>query len=113
MLPFDDVPLIDGHAHPLLVGWAAAHAPFGSFARFFTEAHDPETIERHAPHTLFYRQALRDLAGFLGCEPAEEAVVAARAAQPAGDYLRRLLANAGVESMLLDDGYPRTGALSV
>src|SRR5205823_1885537 len=78
----------------------------------FTEAHDPETIARHAPHTLFYRHAVRELAAFLGCEPSEEAVTAARAAQPFAAYLRWLLADAGVEMLLLDDGYPRARALS-
>ena len=110
MLPFDDIPLIDNHAHPPLAMPPDMAAPF---ARFFTEAHDAVTMAQHAPHTLFYRQALRELAAFLGCEAAEEAVVAARAAQPLGRYLRRLLADANVAAVLLDDGYPRTGALSV
>src|SRR5436190_16514040 len=107
---FDDIPLIDDHAHPMLSPQAVAREPF---TRSFTVAHDPETIARHAPHTLFYRQALRDLAAFLGCEPTEQAIVAARAAHPSGDHLRRLLADARVEAVLLDDGYPRTGAFSV
>lgn len=109
MPQFDDIPLLDDHAHPVLPPESAAREPF---ARYFTEAHDAETVARHAPHSLFYRHALRELAGFLGCEPTEEAVVAARAAQPFDAYLRRLLADAGVAAMLLDDGYPRAGALS-
>jgi hypothetical protein len=108
--PFDDIPLIDDHAHPLLPAEAAAREPF---ARYFTEAHDRETVGRHASRALFFRHALRELAGFLDCAPEEEAVVAARAALPLGVYLRRLLADAGVEAVLLDDGYPRDGALSV
>ena len=106
---FDDIPLIDDHAHPMLPVETASREPF---ARYFTEGHDAETVARHAPHSLFYRQALRELAGFLGCEATEAAVVAARAAEPLEVYLRRLLADAGVEAVLLDDGYPRTGALS-
>jgi predicted TIM-barrel fold metal-dependent hydrolase len=107
---FDDIPLIDDHAHPMLPPETAGREPF---ARYFTEAHDAETVARHAPHTLFYRQALRELAAFLGCAADEEAVFAARAARPFAGYLRRLLMDAGVEAMLLDDGYPREGALSV
>src|SRR5689334_3783132 len=107
---FDDIPLVDDHAHPMLSPAAVAREPF---ARFFTESHDPATIERHAPYTLFYRQALRDLAAFLGCDLAEGAIVAARAAQPVGVHLRRLLADARVEVLLIDDGYPRSGAISV
>jgi uncharacterized protein len=107
---FDDIPIIDNHAHPMLPPEAAAKEPF---ARYFTEGHDAELISNHVPHTLFYRHALRELAGFLGCEATEEAVVAARAARPFEEYLRSLLADVGVEAVLLDDGYPRTGALTV
>jgi hypothetical protein len=106
---FDDIPLIDDHAHPMLPPEAAAREPF---ARYFSEGHDSDTVARHAPNALFYRQALRQLAGLLGCEASEQAVVATRAAQPFEGYLRRLLTEAGVEAVLLDDGYPRTGALS-
>ena len=109
-LPFADIPLIDNHAHPPLSGQVAAREPF---ARFFTEAHDAETIDRHAPRTLFYRHALRELAALLGCDATEEAVVAARAAQPFETYLGRLLADARIATVLLDDGYPPSEALSV
>src|SRR5688572_21390837 len=109
-LPFDDMPLIDNHAHPMLPAEAAAREPF---ARYFTEGHDGETVARHVPQTLFYRQALRELAGFLSCEASEAAVLAARAAQPLSVYLRQLLEDTRVESILLDDGYPRSGALSL
>jgi hypothetical protein len=109
-LPFDDISLIDNHAHLMLPPETAAREPF---ARYFTEAHDAETVARHAPHTLFYRWALRELAAFLGCDVTEEAVLAARAAQPFAAYVQRLLADAGVRGILVDDGYPRTGALSL
>jgi len=107
---FDDIPLIDNHAHPMLPTEAAAREPF---ARYFTEGHDAETVAQHAPQTLFYRHALLELAGFLGCEASEEAVIAARGVQPLDVYLRRLLVDARVDGILLDDGYPRSGALSL
>ena len=53
MVPFSDIPLVDGHAHPPLRPELAAREPF---ARFFTEAPFAEA------NTLFYRQALRELA---------------------------------------------------
>jgi hypothetical protein len=109
-LVFDDLPLIDAHAHPPLAPDVARREPF---ARYFTEGHDPETVASHAPQSLFFRQALRDLGAFLGCAPEAGAVEAARAAQPADVYLRRLLAGAGVRHVLLDDGFPRRGALDV
>jgi hypothetical protein len=108
--PFDDIPLIDNHAHLMMPAEAVAGGPF---ARFFTEAQDPVSVAEHAPHTLFYRQALRALAEFLGCGAAEEEVVAARSAQPADGYLRRLLVDARVDGILIDDGYPRSGVLTL
>jgi hypothetical protein len=38
--------------------------------------------------------------------------VAARAARPFDAYLHRLMVDANVETVLLDDGYPRTGAMT-
>jgi hypothetical protein len=64
LLVIEDEPLIDNHAHPFLV---ADRAAAGSFSRFFTEASFPQ------PQTLFYRQALRDLATLLGCRDDEPA----------------------------------------
>jgi hypothetical protein len=108
--PFADIAIIDDHAHPPLREQPATAA---QFARFFTEGHDPATIAEHAPHSLFARLAVRELAAFLGCEATAAAVVAARAAEPLDAYLRRLLADAGIEAVLLDDGFPREGAMTV
>ncbi len=100
-MPFEDIALVDDHAHPLLRPEAAAARPF---AAYFTEAPFP------TPDTLFYRTALRELAALLGCAPEESAVVAARSAP---DHASRLARDANVDSVLLDDGYPRENALSV
>jgi hypothetical protein len=113
---FDDIPLIDGHAHPIF--WPATTsgpqgAPAIPFVRAFTEGHEARTIEHDARHTLLYRQVVRELAALLGCEANDEAVLAARAAVPFQTYLRRLLESAHLEAVVLDDGYPRSGALSV
>jgi len=100
-VPFEDIPLIDNHAHPWLLPDAAAAEPF---ARFFTEGPSPQR------ETLFYRFALRELAHFLGCAPDEASVVAAR---NMADFARRLVEDARVEAVLIDDGYPRDGAYSI
>ena len=102
MVAFADIPLVDGHAHPPLRPELAAREPF---ARFFTEAPFAEAS------TLFYRQALRELAALLDCAPTEADVLRARENDPA--YLRRLVEDARIETVLLDDGYPPSGALSV
>ena len=95
---FDEIPLVDNHAHPWL---RVADEPF---SRYFTEG----PVAR--PDTLFYRQAVRELAGFLGCAADEASVVAARA-EP--NFARRLATDARLTTLLVDDGYPREGGVSV
>ena len=100
-MPFEDIALVDAHAHPLLHPDAVAARPFGAY---FTEAPFP------TPDTLFYRSALRDLAALLGCAPDEASVLEARSTP---DHARRLAREANLDTVLLDDGYPRDGAYSV
>ncbi len=64
------------------------------------------------PHTAAYRIALRRLADEIGCEPEENAVLAARNAADPAAYARRLLGRSRTGMLLLDcgftggDGYP-------
>jgi uncharacterized protein len=95
---FDDIRLVDNHAHPWL------RAPDEPYSRYFTEG----PVAR--PDTLFYRHALRELAEFLGCPADESAVLAARK-EP--DFLRRLVQDVRLEAVLVDDGYPRQGGASL
>jgi hypothetical protein len=94
---FDDIPLVDNHAHPWL---RVADEPF---SRYFGEGPDPR------PDTLFYRHALREMAAFLGCAPDEASVLAARAEQ---GFERHLAQDARLHTLLVDDGYPREGGVS-
>lgn len=100
-LPFADIALVDDHAHPWLEPALASAEPF---ARYFGEAEYPQ------PDTLFYRRALAELASLLDCEPTESAVVLARQ-RP--DYAALLARDAHVETLLIDDGYPREHGLSL
>jgi hypothetical protein len=95
-VPFDDIPLFDNHAHPWL------RQPSEPLPRYFTEAEFPRD------DTLFYRHALRELAVFLQCAPEEVAAV-----RQTADYALRLVRDANLSTVLLDDGYPREGAYSV
>lgn len=108
MPAFDEIPLVDNHLHPPLRTPDAY-----PFVRYFSEAADPLSLAQHVPHSSFYRWAIAELAGLLHCEPHTEAVVAARAALGAGDYLRLLLREANVEMLLVDDGYPPSGCFSI
>jgi predicted TIM-barrel fold metal-dependent hydrolase len=53
-----------------------------------------------------YRWAIRELAGFLDCEPDERAVFERRAAADPEEYAASLLRATGTEWVLVDDGYP-------
>lgn len=108
MTAFDSLPLVDHHVHP----------PFSDpqrlpFAAYFTEAQDEEVIRRHVPQTLFYQRALRELAGLLGCEPEAAAVQVARQSLGPDGLLRLIAQEARIELLLVDEGYPPEGSVSV
>jgi uncharacterized protein len=92
---FDDIPLVDNHAHPWL------RVPDEPYSRYFTEG----PVAR--PDTLFYRHALRELTAFLGHAPDESAL------RQESRFVRRLAEDARLETILVDDGYPREGGVSV
>ena len=108
MVDLRDVPLIDEHVH--IFAPDAARGGFDPLATFTLGGDAPGFLEadgrtlpaderarlaRNLEHTIAYQQAVCALAGFLGCEPTREAVLAARAAQTAdfAAYVRRLYAD--------------------
>lgn len=104
-VPFAEVPIVDHHCHSLVVRQPQT---VEEFRRFFTESPDAEIARDHVPHTLFYRRAIQDLAGFLGCDATESAVVAARNRLPFGDLVRRCFTDANISVALIDYGYRTT-----
>jgi predicted TIM-barrel fold metal-dependent hydrolase len=60
---------------------------------------------RHVPETMFFRWAIKELAGRLDCEPTAEAVLAAREKMPPEVFASRLLREANVTALLVDYGY--------
>jgi predicted TIM-barrel fold metal-dependent hydrolase len=95
------VPVLDHHCHALLRPGALASA---AFQQFFTESLDPTVRTRDVPATVFFRRALRELAGYLGCATSLGAVLGARAA--AGDGLAgRMLRDANIAVLVVDLGY--------
>ena len=96
-----DVPVVDGHCHPLLADpWAVSP---GQLTDLLSEAR-PGTMTAHVPHTGYFRRALHDLARRLGTEPRPEAVLERRRAL--GDNAGRALAESRVAALLVDTGYP-------
>jgi uncharacterized protein len=78
------------------------------FRGLFSESPDP----RQWPHVatgLTYRRAIRELAGFFGCEPTEAAVYEHRLATDFSEYASSLLRATGTEMLLVDDGFPPPG----
>ena len=94
--------MVDHHAHAVL-----RHGPetLEELRGLFSESPDPRQWA-HVPNALSYRRGLVELAGHLGCEPTEEAVLATRRRVGVRDYAASLLGATGTDWLLLDDGFP-------
>jgi predicted TIM-barrel fold metal-dependent hydrolase len=108
MSPIDlsSVLIVDDHCHGFYLEQRPADAL--AWRRHFTESYDAEMPARHVPTSLAYARLMRALAGFLGCAPEEDAVLAARAAHGEDALIADLLRAARIEVLLVDQGYPPT-----
>ena len=106
MEPVDltNVPVVDNHCHGVTTDQAFGNVE--TWRRAFTESTDPGMPREHVATTAFYRRLIRTLAPFLGCEPTEEAVFAARIAREGKGLTAELLRAANIETFLLDTGFP-------
>jgi uncharacterized protein len=96
-----EVALVDQHAHGLL----RSRPTLDEFRGLFSESPDP----RQWPHVatgVTYRRAIRELAEFLGCDPAEEAVLERRNGSDFDEYAATLMRATNTEAIYVDDGYP-------
>ena len=66
-LDLSGIPILDQHCHPLLRERGRFTAV--EYQRFFSESGEAEMHQHHAPATIFFRWALKELATFLGCPP--------------------------------------------
>ena len=101
-LDLSHIPIVDHHAHALL---RQPPATPGQWLAFFTESSDPIQVAEHVHNTLFYRYAVKALAGLLGCEPDPEAVLAARDRMGLPAWTELLCRDARIATMLLDYGF--------
>ncbi len=102
MIDLWHIAAIDQHAHNLLTPSAAARYPYPAA---FTEGYEPDIINHHARHSLFYRRSLREIAQLLESEPEEEAILERRT-QLGIDKLTNLCIDAAkLEAIFLDDGF--------
>src|SRR5215207_11705954 len=103
-LDLTSVPVVDNHCHGILVD-----QDFGDIAGWrgaFTESTEPGMARDHVATTAFYGRLIRTLAGFLNCEPEEQAVFAARTGKEGRELTGALLGAANVDTLLLDTGFP-------
>lgn len=107
MLDLSSLAAIDNHCHPFLAETPPdRYAALDSFLGL--PADQPEAMT-HRSGMVYQSWALRRLAGFLGCDPTPAAVAQARAREAADEaaYVGRLFADARIESLVVDTGYPQ------
>lgn len=102
MVDISSVQVVDNHCHSLL------RAPVrgrDAIRLLFAEANGP-AFAAFIGSMAYYRAAIAALARELVVEPDEETVLAARAAQPHEVWISRLLGAAGLDTLLVNDGFP-------
>src|ERR687897_2162919 len=98
------IPVVDNHCHGILRD--QTFDDLASWPQFFTESTEPQMARDHVASTTLYRRLIRTLADFLGCEPEEEAVFAARTQRDGRELAGALLRAANVDTLLIDTGFP-------
>lgn len=107
MFDFASLPVVDNHCHPSLPQTPPdRYAALDTFLGF--PGDDPASVA-HRDGMLYQGWATRQLAAFLGCEATEGAVAEARAREAADEvgYVGRLFADAKIEALVVDTGYPQ------
>src|ERR687897_3878389 len=98
------IPVVDNHCHGILRD--QTFDDVASWRQSFTESTEPQMARDHVASTTFYRRLIRTLADFLGCEPEEEVVFAARTGRDGRELTGALLRAANVDTLLIDTGFP-------
>ena len=98
------VPVVDNHCHGIMQD--QTFDDLAIWRHSFTESMDPGMARDHVASTAFFRRLILTLADFLGCEPEEEAVFAARSERNGRELTGALLRAANVDTILLDTGFP-------
>jgi len=122
MIDLSGMPVVDVHCHPFLDRGPLTAEEFTNLASFgggsvaYMEQAGIEVdeairaeLQRVKRDTLYFRRLVRDLAAFFGTDADLDAVLAARN-QAVSDgysaYVQRLYADAGLETLVFDFGYP-------
>ena len=102
-IDLSDVPIIDHHSHALKKLSAPLTLP--EFQGYFSESPDPAIKANYVPDTIMWLWGIRELAGYLGCEPTPEAVLAARNALPIKTLADGMWSDTNSETLLIDYGF--------
>ena len=123
MLDFSALPVVDAHCHPYTrkdrlspAAWVDALAFGGGSPAYLREggiavdAAARSQLARLKRDTLYFRYMLHRLAAYFAVEATLEAVVAARnraiSDEGYAQYAHRLHQAGGIETLIVDDGYP-------
>jgi uncharacterized protein len=106
MTPIDlsNIPLADNHCHGIFQ--SQAPEDLTAWRGLFTESFDPAMRSTHVANTLFYRRLIHEMAAFFGCEPTEEAVLAARQQHDDQSLIGKFLQAANFDVLFIDKGFP-------
>ncbi len=94
--------MVDNHAHNLLADYR--QCSLIDFAKPYCESRFDEMLTRHIPLSLFYQHLIRKLLGRYRC-PSLDDYLQLRREQDQGEHLSGLFNDAGIETILVDDGY--------
>ncbi len=96
------IEIIDNHAHSILRDYK--NCGLVDFGRPFTESRDADMLSQHLPHTLSYQHMIRQLLVKARSESLEH-YLEKRSERETSEHLSWLFHDAGIEAMLIDDGF--------
>ncbi len=97
-----DAPIIDHHAHALA---RVQPQTVAEYQTYFSESPDPVIKAKFVPDTIMWLWGIRELAGYLGCDPTPEAVLAARNAIPLPELANRMWRDQNSAALFIDYGF--------
>lgn len=103
---FSTLPVIEDHSHPFFIDQVSGRYDALDSFLGVVGSREPAALA-HRDAMIYQRWATRKFAEYLNCEPTPAAVAKARAA--VGDeraYRGRLYADARIEALVVDTGYP-------
>src|SRR4051812_33305458 len=99
IIDLSDIPIIDHHAHALRK--LTEPLPLAQFQGYFSESGDPVIKSQYVPDSIIWLWGIRELAGYLNCDPTPEAVVSARNALSIHDLANGMWSDQNSDTLLI------------